>query len=627
MATKAEDYDFVGSYDNQRVTSISAQRTVNMFEYIDPEGKKPKSLISTSGLVDTELDLLFGTGGSRATFVFKDAIYQVYGVAVYKITGTTGALTTAHIGDLSTAVGYVGIEANTFQVIFVDGEKGFIYDTQTVVSPAFLEITDTSFPDKPIDVCFIDGFFIVAHGGTNEFQMSKFDQGLVWGPDFTTGTGNAFLATSGASPNLVLGAGASTTLNYQIGTPITFNGAGTLPVGSTPIVVGTTYYVVGVIGPGDKTFTISTTVGGTPITFSTTGTAPIFVTNNGQLQLGTISSHPGNIVGCRTLHRRIFLFSENFTEVWENAGAGTNLPVRRNNSLLMEVGTPALGSIIVGFDMMFFLSQDKDGLAGVMGVSGSQSASVSNRALDFQLAQYAADPLTGVADARGIMIKESGLIFYRLNFTAANHTFVLNVSMSNAESQKWHEEEVLNGDRHPAQTHAYFHGVNYYGDYNQKKFYLVDDEVATNDGEHIRRMRIGKQMTPGGYNRIRIDRWQLDLLQGQRDILRRVDVTLDTEDSQIITTENDIDIILDQGSLIGGNQPVVYFSYSKDGGQTYGFQQQGLMGKLGQRTYRTLWRKLGVTPRGQGFIPKVEFYADYSFVVLGAAWAYEILPE
>lgn len=625
MATKAEDYDFIGSYDNQRVTSISAQRTVNMFEYIDPEGKKPKSLISTSGLVDQEVDLQFGTGGSRATFVFKDAIYQVFGAAVYKITGTTGALSTAHIGDLSTSVGYVGIEANTFQAIFVDGEKGFIYDTQTVVSSAFVEITDTSFPDNPIDVCFIDGFFIVAHGGTNEFQMSKFDQGLVWGPDFTAAgaTGNAFVATSGASPNLVLSTG--TTLNYQIGTPIQFNGAGTLPVGTPAIAKDVTYYVVGIVNA--TTFTISTTVGGTPITFATTGTAPIFVTNSGQAQVGTISSHPGNIVGCRTLHRRIFLFSENYTEVWENAGAGTNLPIRRNNSLLMEVGTPALGSIIVGFDMMFFLAQDKDGLAGIMGVVGSQSASVSNRALDFQLAQYAADPLTGVADARGIMIKESGLIFYRLNFTLANHTFVLNVSMSNAESQRWHEEEVLNGDRHPAQTHAYFHGVNYYGDYLSKKFYLVDDEVATNDGEHIRRMRIGKQMTPGGYNRIRIDRWQLDLLQGQRDILRRVDVTLDTEDGQIITTEDDIDIILEQGTLIGGNQPVVYLSISKDGGQTYGFDLQGLMGKLGQRTYRTVWRKLGVTPRGQGFIPRIQFFADYSFVILGAAWAYETLPE
>ncbi len=625
MATKAEDYDFVGSYDNQRVTSISAQRSVNLFEYIDPQGKKDKCLLSTAGLVNVDLDLQFGTGGSRATFVFKDAIYQVYGSAVYKITGATGALTTSHIGDLSTTVGYVGIDANTFQVIFVDGEKGFIYDTQTVVSSAFVEITDTSFPDNPIDVCFIDGFFIVAHGGTNEFQMSKFDQGLVWGPDFTAAgtTGNAFVATSGASPNLVLSTG--TTLNYQIGTPIQFNGAGTLPVGTPAIAKNVTYYVVGIVDA--MTFTISTTLGGTPITFATVGTAPIFVTNNGQLQLGTISSHPGNIVGCRTLHRRIFFFSENFTEVWENAGAGTNLPIRRNNSLLMEVGTPALGSIIVGFDMMYFLAQDRDGLAGVMGVVGSQSSPVSNRALDFQLAQYAADPLLGVADARGILIKENGLIFYRLNFTAANHTFVLGVTMSSAESVKWHEEEVLNGDRHPAQTHAYFNGVNYYADYNQKKFYMVDDEVSTNDGEHIRRMRIGKQITPPGYNRIRIDRWQLDLLQGQRDILRRVDITLDTEDSQIITTEDDIDLILDQGVLIGGNQPVVYFSYSKDGGQTYGFQQQGLMGKLGQRTYRTVWRKVGVTPRGQGFVPKVEFYADYPFVVLGTAWAFEILPE
>lgn len=625
MATRAEDYDFVGSYDNQRVSSISAERTVNLFEYIDPEGKKPKTLLSTSGIVDQELDFQFGNGGSRATFVFKDATYQVFGSAVYKITGTTGSLLTAHIGDLSTATGYVGIDANTFQVIFVDGMggKGFIYDTTTVSTPAFLEITDTSFPENPIDVCFIDGFFIVAHGRTNEFQMSKFDQGLVWGPDYTTGTGNAFLATSGASPNLVLATG--TTLNYQVGTTIKFNGAGTLPVGTPAIAKGVTYYVVSVVNA--TTFTISTTKGGTPITFATTGIAPIFVTNDGQLQLGTISSHPGNIVGCRTLHRRIFLFSENYTEVWENAGAGTNLPIRRNNSLLMEVGTPAIGSIIVGFDKLFFLAQDKDGLAGVMGVAGSESNLLSNRALDFQLAQYAADPLTGVADARSVLIKENGLIFYRLNFTLANHTFVLNVTMSSPDSVKWHEEEVLNGDRHPAQTHAYFAGVNYYADYQSKKFYMVDDEVSTNDGEHIRRMRIGKQMTPPGYNRLRIDRWQLDLLQGQKGILRRVDVPLDTEDSQTITTESEIDIILDQGTLIGGGQPVVYLSVSKDGGQTYGFELQGLMGKLGERTYRTVWRKLGTTPRGQGFVPRIQFFADFPFVVLGAAWAYEVLPE
>ena len=448
------------------------------------------------------------------------------------------------------------------------------------------------------------------------------------GSDFTTAgaTGNAFLATSGGSPNLVLTTG--TTLNYQVGTPIQFNGSGTLPTGTPAIAKNVTYYVVGVIGPGDKTFTISTTVGGVPITFSTTGSGSIFVTNSGQAQVGTISSHPGNIVACRTLHRRIFLFSENYTEVWENAGAGTNLPIRRNNSLLMEVGTPAIGSVIVGFDQLYFLAQDRDGLAGIMGVSGSQSSSVSNRALDFVLAQYAADPLKGVADARSILVKENGLIFMRINFTLANHTYVLNVSMSSSQSVKWHEEEILNGDRHPAQTHAYFKGVNYYAAYNTAKFYMVDDQVYTNDGEHIRRMRIGKQMTPPGYNRIRVDRWQLDLLQGQLAILDTFDITLDTETGFPIDTENDINLILDQGIVAdSGLNPIVYLSISKDGGQTYGAELTGTMGKLGELTYCTVWRKLCVTPRGQGYVPRIQFFADIPFVVLGAAWAFEVLPE
>ena len=629
MGTKAEDYPFVGSYNNQRVTEISAERTINMFEYIDPEAKKPKVLLSTAGLTDVDLNFLGETGGSRNTFTFLGNIYQVFGTSVFKISGTTGALTVERLGTINPATGtsggYVGIDANTFQVIFVDGTQGWIFDTLTNL---FEVITDPSFPANPIDVCFIDGFFIVAHGGTNQFQLSMFNQGLVWGPDFTTNTGNtgnSFLAASGSSPNLILTSG--TTANYQVGTPIQFNGSGTLPTGTPAIAKGVTYYVTSV--GSINTFTISTTPGGANITFSTFGSGSIFVTNNGQLQLGTISSHPGNIVGCKTLHRRIFLFSANYTEVWENAGQGTNLPIRRNNSLLMEVGTPALASIAVGFDSMFFLAQDKDGLAGVMGVQGSQSQLASNRALDFQLAQYAANVLTGVADARGILIKENGLIFYRLNFTLANHTYVLNVSMSQPGDPLWHEEQVLNGDRHPAQSHAYHGGVNYYADYKRTLFYMVDSTNSTNNGETIERIRIGKQITPEGYNRIRVDRFQVDLLQGQEDITTFEDLDLLTESLEPILTEDNINIILgsEQQLEVGGGQPVVFLSISKDGGQTYGNRLRGNMGKLGQLTYRTVWRKLGVTPRGQGFTPKIEFFNTIQFVVLGAAWAHEVLPE
>lgn len=623
--TETTDYDIVGSFNNQRVTPIDAERSINMFEYLDPLAKKPKMLLSTSGLINTNstFQSAMNTDPFRAQFVFNGVEYDVIGNHVYSRT-ISGTVTL--IGTINTAAGYVGVDANTFQVIFVDGQNGWIWDT---MSNLFKQITDPAFPQFPIDVCYLDGFFIVASGGTNNFNLSSFNQGLVWGPDFTANTGNSFTATSGGSPNLVLGTG--TTAFYQVGTPIQFNtvGGGTLPVGTPPITAGTTYYVKSVIN--STTFTISVTDGGTAITFSTGGTPPIWVTNNGQLQQGSITTHPGNIVACRTLHRKLFLFSAFFTEVWENQGIGTNLPFRRNNSLLMEYGTPAIGSIAVGFDKMFFLSQDRDGQGSVMEVIGSESIPVSNRALDFILAQYASTQQ--ISDCRSFLIKENGIIFYRMNFTIANHSYIYNVTFSDPsreETKRWHEEEVLNGDRHLAQTHSFFNGINYVGSYKAPILYKIDPNTFTNDGEAIRRARISKAFVPPGYQRIRVDRLQLDLLQGQVDLsdVQSNELDLLAEDLSIITTEDGINILLEQSeTLTFKNTLYVFMSISKDGGQTYGYKVRAPMGNVGQRTFRTVWRKLGTTKRGQAFVTMFEFFEEAPFIILGGSWAMEVLPE
>ena len=615
-----KDYDLVGSYDNQRVSTINAERTVNMFEYMDENGKRPKVLLPTSGLIDCELILGTETGGARATFVFNNAIYNVYGASVFRTTGTTGALVTSLIGTLTTTEGYIAIDANTYQVIFIDdaGNSGYIWD---INANTFKQITDTGFPSTPIDVCYLDGFFLVANGDTNNFQLCEFNQGMVWSGGTSSYTADATtdiitLDTSGA--------------NFATGVPVTLTTTGTLPA---PFELDTVYYSILITSPSTNPAQIKlassydNAIMGIAIDITDAGTPVNTVTVTGEIQLGSMTSHPGTIVACQTLHRRIFLFSQNYTEVWENAGAGTNLPFRRNNSLLMEVGTPALGSVVVGFDRLFFLAQDKDGLAGVMEVRGTEAVPVSNRALDYQLGQYAANPLTGVADARGILVKENGIIFYRLNFTLANHTFVLNVSMSTVESPKWHEEEVLNGNRHPAQTHAYFDGVNYYGDYANPLFYIVDPQTPTNNGETIRRMRIGRQITPEGYNRLRIDRFQIDVLQGQEDIEQFNEIDLTTEDNNDLLTESNQNIIIEEQLVSGGGNPVIFLTISKDGGQTYGNYLQATMGKIGERTHRTVWRKLGTTPRGQGFVPKIEFFNEIYFIILGAAWDFDILPE
>lgn len=537
---KTVDYPLIGSYNNQRITEIDAERSVNVFEYIDPLAKKPKMLIQTSGLDDMNLNFGSNTGAFRALFFFKSSMYAVVGNGFYQINQSGSNLSLILISTINTSSGYVGIDANTFQIMFVDGLNGYIYDTNTT---AFATITDASFTgfQNPIDVCVLDGFFVVAMGGTNNFLLSQLNQGLNWGSN-----------------------------------------------------------------PGSV------------------------------LQQGAITSHPGTIVACKTLHRRLFLFSQFFTEVWENQGIGTTLPFRRNNSLLMEYGTPATASVSVGFDKMFFLSQDRDGLGSVMEVIGTQSVPVSNRALDFQLANYyqiqTNPPGLGITDARGFLVKENGLIFYRLNFTTANHTFVYCESMSDPtteDGKRWHEEEVLNGNRHPGQVHAFFNGNNYYGSYNKPILYFVDDTLTTNDGEPIRRMRIGKPVLAPGYQRIRIDRFQIDLLQGQvSQDLKFANKNIDTESGLDILLEDGDNLITDQVFAVNvDTHPAIYFSYSKDGGQTYGTVITLPMGEVGQRTFRTLIRKLGVVPRGQAFVPKIEYFSDMPFYVLGASWAFEVLPE
>lgn len=616
--TQAVDYDIVGSYNNQRNSTIDAERTVNLFEYIDPLAKKPKILINTSGLINTHIMFAGAQGGARAQFVFNNFEYIVFGTNVYRI-DSNNIVTT--LGTLSNASGYVGIDANINQVIFVDGQSGFIWDT---TANRWTQITDPAFPVNPIDVTFLDGFFTVVQGNSPNFQLSMFNQGLVWGPD-NSGTASTFTMAAG-SANIVITYAGGSIANYQVGTPVAFSGA------SVPAELKTQalYYVQSIVN--STTITVSATDGGAAITSIAGGSGSI--ENNGQLQQAQITTHPGNIVACRTLHRRLFLFSAFFTEVWENAGIGTNLPFRRNNSLLMEYGTPAIGSVAVSFDIMMFLSQSRDGLGAVMQVNGTEAKPVSTRALDFQLSQYAQTPGQGVADCRSFLIKENGIIFYRMNFTAANHTFVYDVTLSDPsqdQTKLWHEEEVLNGNRHPAQTHAYFNGNNYVGHYSLPILYQVDANTYNNDGESIRRMRIGRMFVPPGYNRTRIDRFQLDLLQGNiaEIIQTAVELDLGTENANLILTENGNNIELEQTGFTTDivTPPFVFLSISKDGGQTYGFTIKAPMGLIGQRTFRTLWRKLGVIPRGQAFVPKIEFFDQIPFIMLGASWAFETLPE
>ena len=609
-AVKRDNYEIVGSYNNQRSQAISPERTINMFEYIDVEAKRPHCLLSTSGLVDQGIiySAASATSAFRMEFVFNDALFSVVGNTLYRQTIVAGSFVTTVAGTLLTSAGYLGFDANQTQILIVDGTNGYIYSDVT----GFRLITDPGFPPRPIDCCNLDGFFVVANGATNNFYLSDLNNGLTW----SSLPVSTFTMASG-SHNMILSGG--TTAYLQVGTPFTISAVSD----ATKLALGL-YYVVSIVSA--STFTFSATLGGAPV--APTGDVTGSITTNGQLQIGSITAHYGTIVACRTLHRRLFLFSQNYTEVWENQGLGTNLPFRRNNSLLIEYGTPSADSVAADFDYLAFLSQSAGGLGPVQLLAGASPRPISTSALDYQLTQYAA--AGQVSDANGMLINENGLIFFRLNFTAANHTFVYNVTQSTPDKKLWHEEEKLNGDRHPAQTHAYFQGNNYVGSYNSPTLYKIDPNWFLNGTERIKRTRIGKPLMPAGNYRIRIDRFVLDLLQGSVLNLISTQTILDllTEDSFTLQDESGNDLLLEQETLTITQEALqVWLSLSKDSGQSFGNMIPSPMGKVGDRTFLTLWRKLGVVPENQAFVPKIEFFNDAAFAILSASWVYEVLPR
>jgi hypothetical protein len=265
--------------------------------------------------------------------------------------------------------------------------------------------------------------------------------------------------------------------------------------------------------------------------------------------------------------------------------------------MLMEYGTISPASVVSGFDKMFFLSQDQDGLGHIIMVTGSTAIRISTQALDAEIEGY-----ESIDDASGMIYQNRGIIFYRLNFTAADKTWVYNVTQSNPPQSlsgadgdlRWHNEEMINGSRHLGQVSVYLDGNTYFGSYLSGNLYLVDNDNYTNNGENIKRERITKQFFDPTYNRVRVDRLYLDLVQGE-------------------AASNGVDA-----------NPIVFLDVSKDGGRTWAFSQESTMGKIGERLALTRFRKLGVA---RTHTYRIRFYNGIIFLLFGASIDYTVLPE
>lgn len=279
------------------------------------------------------------------------------------------------------------------------------------------------------------------------------------------------------------------------------------------------------------------------------------------------------LIAVRSFQGLLYFFGTNTTQVWYNAGR-PDFPFREQTNMVIEYGAYSPAAIVVGHDLLVWLGGTRYGVGPVIMTDGTRPIPVSKPPVDYQIQSY-----ENITDAQAYIYQENGHLFYILNFTAANHTWVYDITM-----QEWSEREMIDGSRHIGQDHVFFNRRHYIGSYKEAKLYQSSIDFYDDDGEDIRRTKICQHIADEHYHNIVVNSIELDLIGGK-------------------VPANNLN-----------SAPKLYISASKDGGNTYGNIREVELGKIGQRTTRTAIRRWGY---GHMFTFKIEFFCQVPFQILG----------
>lgn len=157
---------------------FDAQRSINMYPVLDPQGLETASMYGTPGL---ELFDEVGSGPVRGCFCASNGrAFVVSGSEFYEI--DSAGISTLR-GTLLQSQGIVSIAENGFQLAICDGATLFIF---TYATNAYAQVSDPDFPGAGT-VTFIDGYFVVNKPNTGQFYISALFDGLSWNAlDFAT---------------------------------------------------------------------------------------------------------------------------------------------------------------------------------------------------------------------------------------------------------------------------------------------------------------------------------------------------------------------------------------------------------------------------------------------------------
>lgn len=273
------------------------------------------------------------------------------------------------------------------------------------------------------------------------------------------------------------------------------------------------------------------------------------------LDIAAKSGNADPIVSILAVHAELWLIGSLTTEVWIGTGAA-DFFFQQVQGAFIEHGSIAPYSATNQDTISFWLMQDKQGKCSVITGSGYQIKEISTPYIVKQFQSY-----SKVSDAIGFCFQISDHAFYAITFPTANKTWLYDLTTGFWNEWAWMDTQG-SLQRHRANCSMFVFDKVMVGDRENGKILILDDNVNTDDGQSIFRLRSFVQLVSNG------DR----------------------------VTYKQFIAVMEVGTIdpATGENPKVNLQWSDDGGKTFGFPLQQSLGEGGEFLTQASWNRLGM---------------------------------
>ena len=260
--------------------------------------------------------------------------------------------------------------------------------------------------------------------------------------------------------------------------------------------------------------------------------------------------------------RQVYLMGETTTEVWTDVGnvitGITTFPFQRVPGTFSQTGCGAKYSLARFADSFVIVAKDTRGNSTIEMMQGYSWVKISTHAVEQSLLNQV------VSNAVAYTYQIQGHEMYVVTFPSIGNGLTWVYDLSTKSWHKWLSWDSINAiyKRHRSNCGAYFANMYIVGDYENGKLYSLENEVYTDDGATIRRLRRAKHITTD-LQRQYFEEFQIQFQPG---------------------------VGLNTGQ---GDDPQAMLRWSNDGGSTFSNEHWVTIGKIGQYLNRAIWRRLG----------------------------------